>query len=112
MDIKKEYGDANHGLSTLQFIKRRKCAATSRDEDFLPPPPLRPMRRWHHSLVPALVYRYRAQTGVLAQIEVPPRPGIPTELQGGRRAPPLRMAFPQSTLTQLPDPFSPLSIWS
>src|SRR3546814_11305468 len=84
MDIKKEYGDANHGLSTLQFIKRRKCAATSRDEDFLPPPPLRPMRRWHHSLVPALVYRYRAQTGVLAQIEVPPRTGIPAAIPGGR----------------------------
>src|SRR3546814_2014831 len=100
MDIKKEYGDANHGLSTLKFIKRRKCAATSRDEDFLPPPPLRPMRRWHHSLVPALVYRYRAQTGVLAQIEVPPRTGIPAELPGGLRVPPFRLRFPQSPLQQ------------
>src|SRR3546814_19321182 len=75
IDIKKEYGEANHGLSTLQFIKRRKCAATSRDEDFLPPPPLRPMRRSHHSLVPALVSRSRALTGILVHFSVRPPTG-------------------------------------
>src|SRR3546814_7099960 len=70
------------------------------------------MRRWHHSLVPALVYRYRAQTRVLAQIEVPPRTGIPAELPGGLRVPPFRLRFPQSPLQQLPRPFSAACAWA
>src|SRR3546814_15185806 len=70
------------------------------------------MRRWHHSLEPALACPYWAQTGVPAQIEVPARTGIPAELPGGLRVPPFRLRFRQSPLPQLPRPFSAACAWA